>query len=160
MTVYAGHPKIAYASAVKEARSHYLTPRAKDKDIVIANTFAKVSEPEGGLIVAFPSVRQDGGDVVLVCNSPESHIAHYLMGPWGKARGGKLQLQLDLPSNVNHLIIFDEYPNLSIMGYFRQPERVSLMVKWNDVLNLLESYHGENARVAVYPNSEIQYCEY
>ncbi len=80
------------------------------------------------------------------------------MGPFGKTIGGNIRLQIKLPPHVNHLIIFNEYPDIAGLGYFEEPEKVLLMNRWDDVLQLLQESHGTDARVAVYPNAEIQYC--
>jgi len=92
--LFAGAPLPTYAAALKEARTHYLTPQAKDKDIVIANTFAKANEAISGLLIAFPSLKQSGGDVVLIANAPEGQATHYLMGPFGNSIAGQLRLQM------------------------------------------------------------------
>jgi nickel-dependent lactate racemase len=158
VALFAGAPKDAYAAGVARAKTHYLTPGATDKDIVIANTFAKVSESESGLITTIPAVSQRGGDIVLISNAPEGHIVHYLMGPFGKFVGGKQRLQIKLPPNINHLIIYNEYPDLTSNGYFEDTDRILLTYKWDNVLGMLKEFHGDNAEVAVYPNAEIQYC--
>jgi len=156
--LFVGAPGPTYAAALKEAAKHYLTPSAKNKDIVIANTFAKANEAITGLLVAFPSVSQKGGDVVLIANAPEGQITHYLMGPFGNTIGGQLRLQMKPPPNVNRLIIFSEYPEFSVKSYLEDTEKVILVQDWNDVLGLLKESHRAGANVAVYPNSDIQYC--
>ncbi len=158
VAIFAGAPKPAFAAGVEEAKAHYLTPRVEDKDIVIANTFAKVNEAECGLITAFPAVSHEGGDMVLVGNAPEGHVTHYLIGPFGKTIGGNIRLKIKVPPHVNHLIIFNEYPDIASLGYFEEPDKVLLMNRWDDVLQLLQELHRADARVAVYPNAEIQYC--
>lgn len=158
VAVFAGSPTQAYAAGVEEAKAHYLTPKVKDKDIVIANTFAKVNESESGLITTLPAVNHKGGDIILICNAPEGHAVHYLMGPFGKSIGGRLRLQIGLPPYVNHLIIFNEYPDIASLGYFEETDKILLMNKWDDVLKLLKEFHGADAKVVVYPNAEIQYC--
>jgi len=155
---FAGDPRPAYAAALEEARKHYLTPAARDKDIVIANTFAKANEAISGLLIAFPAVSQHGGDIVLIANAPEGQITHYLMGPLGNTIGGELQLQMKPPPNVNHLIIFSEYPELASQGYLADRDKVILMHDWADVLRLLEKEHRGGAKVAVFPSADIQYC--
>jgi len=156
--IFAGDPGPAYAAGLSEARAHYLTPAAEDKDIVIANAFAKVDEAISGLLLAFPAVSQRGGDVVLIANAPEGQITHYLMGPFGNTIGGRLRLQMKPPPNVNRLIVFSEYPELASMGYFEETDKVLMMHRWSDVLQVLQENHGSDARVAIYPNADIQYC--
>lgn len=159
VALFAGSPRHTYAAGIAKAKTHYLTPRATNKDIVIANTFAKVSESEGGLITTMPAVSHRGGDIVLIGNAPEGHAVHYLMGPFGKFFGGKQRLQIKLPQHINHLIIYNEYPDITSTGYYEDTDRILLMNKWDDVLGLLQELHGANAEVAVYPNAEIQYCD-
>ncbi len=157
VALFAGAPKEAYSAGVAKAKTHYLTPRATNKDIVIANTFAKASESEGGLITTMPAVSHGGGDIVLIGNAPEGHAVHYLMGPFGKFVGGKQRLQIKLPPHVRHLIIYNEYPDITSTGYYEDADRILLVPKWDDVLELLQKFHGAKAEVAVYPNAEIQY---
>lgn len=158
VAVYAGSLKSAYPRALEDARQHYDTNLSEDNDIVIANTFAKVAECESGLEIAIPSVKKSGGDIVLIGNAPEGHVAHYLAGPWGKTNRSKLQMQCSLSPNINHLIIYNEYPDQTLFGYFAQPEKIILLSKWTEVIEVLSRYHNGNTKVAVYPNSDIQYC--
>ena len=157
VAVYAGSLKEAYPLGVKDAQTHYNTPLATDKDIVIANSFAKSAECESGLEIAFPSVKKEGGDIVLIGNAPEGHVAHYLAGPWGKKKHGNFQMQCGLAPNIKRLIIFNQYPDLTIYGYFANPEKVTIITKWDEVLALLEASYKVNVKVAVYPSSDIQY---
>jgi nickel-dependent lactate racemase len=155
--LFAGDPVPTYAAALEEARVHYLTPVARDCDIVIANTFAKANEAASGLPIALASVSRDGGDIVLIANAPEGQITHYLMGPFGNSIGGQLSLKMKLPENVRRLIIFSEYPELSGRSYFEDTEKMVMMHRWEDVMQLLKANHTTGARVAVYPNADIQY---
>jgi nickel-dependent lactate racemase len=155
--LFAGAPGPAYAAALETARQHYLTPSARDKDIVIANTFAKANEAISGLFVAFPAVSKNGGDVVLIANAPEGQATHYLMGPFGNTIGGRLQLKSAVPENVNRLIIYSEYPELAGLKYLEDSGKVVMLDKWTEVLKLLNEKHGPGTQVAVYPNSDIQY---
>lgn len=156
--LFAGDPGPAYAAGLEEARKHYLSPLARDRDIVIANTFAKANEAISGLITTFPAVSQQGGDSILIANAPEGQITHYLVGPFGNSISGPLKLQIKAPPNVNRVIIYTEYPEIASMGYLEESERVLMMYRWEDVLRILREQYGKDARVAVYPNSDIQYC--
>ncbi len=155
--IFAGEPRQEYAVALKAAQEHYLTPAAKDKDVVIANTFAKANEAVSGLLVAFPSVKK-GGDAVLIANAPEGQMTHYLMGPFGNEIGGKLQLRMKVPENVKRLIIYSEYPELAAKHYIENDDKVVMAHNWKDVLKLLAEGRGAGTKVAVYPNADMQYC--
>ena len=157
--VYAGAPKEAYAASVEDGKSHFRTPRARDKDIVIANTFAKANEATLGIPIASPSVKSTGGDIVLIANAPEGQTVHYLMGHFGKMIESKQPLRVITPQSVKHLIVFTEYPDLGGRGYFEQTDKVLYMHRWDDVLNALREFHGDKAQVAVYPHAEVQYCK-
>jgi nickel-dependent lactate racemase len=100
VAIYAGSLQSAYPRALEDARNHYDTVSSENNDVVIANAFAKVAECESGLEIAFPSVIKSGGDVVLIANAPEGHVAHYLAGPWGKTNLSKLQMQCNLADNI------------------------------------------------------------
>ncbi len=119
--IFAGLPRPAYAAALEEARRHYLTAPARDCDIVIANTFAKANEAISGLLVAFPSVRPAGGDVVLIANAPDGQMTHYLMGPFGEGIGGRLRLQMRPPENVKRLSSSRNTPTWPAASTWRSP---------------------------------------
>ena len=157
VSVYAGAMEPAHAAAVQEAKTHYLTPRVEDKDIVIANTFAKVNETLIGLGIAYPAVSSEGGDVVLIGNAPGGQVTHYLLGTFGKTTWAKQHQRRKVPQRVNHLIIYNEYPHPG-SSWFGENDKVLYLDRWSDVLGLLQKSHGADTKVAVYPNAEIQYC--
>ena len=63
VSMYAGRPSAAFTAALPEAREHDLTPRARDCDVVVTNTFAKANEGEGGTITGFPSIKQQPAEI-------------------------------------------------------------------------------------------------
>jgi len=156
VAIFAGAMKPAYAAAIKEAKTHYLTPRVKDKDIVIANTYAKANEAAIGLGIAFPAVTE-GGDVVLIANAPDGQIPHYLMGPFGKTVQGMLPRQV-VPQHINRLLIYTEYPDVKSKSWIQESDKILILNRWDEVLEVLQRAHGAEAKVAVYPSAEIQYC--
>ncbi len=155
--LFAGAPGLCYAAALEAAKEHYLTPAARECDVVIANTFAKASEAVSGLLVAFPSVKASGGDVVLLANTPDGQMTHYLMGPWGNSMGGRLQLRMTAPPNVERLIVFSEYPELASRYYLEDTGNICLVDRWDEVARLLGERHGPGTKAAVYPSADIQY---
>ena len=155
----AGAPQEEYAAALAAAKVHYLTPRVQDMDIAIANSFAKASEAVSGLMIAFSSIKQQGGDAVLIANAPDGQATHYLLGPFGNTTAGKLALQIKIPRNINRLIILNEYPEIASGRYLEENSKVTMVEKWGEVMALLQKDHVPGTRVAVYPNADIQYCE-
>ena len=158
--VFAGDPRAEFAAGVETARKHYLSPRATDKDIVIANTYIKVNEPHSGITTTLPSIRSQGGDLVLVCNAPDGIVIHFLMGAFGLDTGGALSRKFPLPQKLNRMIVLNEYPEPSFAATFEPAEKVVLVREWGRVLELLNENHKDKSsvQVAVYPSSEVQYC--
>jgi len=157
-SIFTGALKPAYAAAIQEAKTHYLTPRVEGKDIVIANTVAKANEGWIGLPIAYRAIRPEGGDVVLIANMPEGQVTHYLLGPFGKTSWGPQRFNPRLPRRVNHLIVYTEYPDLASRAWFGEDsDKIPFLHKWDDVLQLLEKTHGKDAKVVIYPNAELQY---
>jgi len=156
--IFAGALKPTYETAVRQAKTHYLTSKTRGESIIIANTFAKADEAILiGLHTTFAAVSPKGGDVVLIANAPDGQVTHYMMGNFGKTTGAKLQLVIKIPQHVNHLIIYSEYPDLAGRGYIEASDKVLFMDNWDDVLQALQESHGAGTKVAVLPNAEIQY---
>jgi nickel-dependent lactate racemase len=158
VSLYAGAPRPAFDAALAEAREHYRTTRATDCDVVVTNTFAKANEGEGGVITGFGSLKSTGGDLVLISNAPEGHVAHYLFGNWGSLGSDGLRLVVRLPPQLDRLIVFDEYKDLTSAGYFAPSEKVLILSEWDEVLRVLREKRGDGSKVAVYSSAEIQYC--
>ena len=148
----------AHTESIKDAVTHYLSPKAEDKDIIIANSFAQASEYATAALMAFNcSNNLRGIDVVVIGNAPEGQVVHFIGGPWGRYVGVKRALRFKIPEHINHLIIFSEYPDIAGLGFFEESEKIIYLNHWDAVLETLKGFHGERAKVAVYPNADIQY---
>ena len=159
VAVFAGALKPAYQAAVGAAKSHYVTPRPGDEDIIIANTYAKANESIMiGLNTAFKVARPQGSDVVLIANVPDGQVTHYLLGTFGRKTRGNIALVARIPHHVNHVLVYSEYPDLAGRAYIEKSDKVSFMDDWGDVVRALERFHPDGARVAVLPSADIQYC--
>ena len=158
VAIFAGAMIPSYTAAVQEAKAHYLTPRAEGQDIVIANTFAKANEAFIGINITYSAVSREGGDVILIGNAPDGQVTHYLLGSFGNTSQGKLGRRLRIPDYFNHLIVYTEYPDLAGRGWFEESDKLLFLHSWDNVLQLLQEFHGADTKVAVYPNADIQYC--
>ena len=156
VALYTGDIIAAHSSAVQEARTHYLTPETSEKDIVIANVSSPNNVTSVGLIISFPALSR-GGDVVLIANYPEGRVPHYLGGRWGKDSWAVQHRRVMIPEKVNRLIVYNEYPHPG-SNWFDDDARIMYCTRWDEVLQLLREKQGSNARVAVFPNADIQYC--
>lgn len=156
--LFAGSPRPTYAAALTAAKQHYLTTISKDNDIAIANAYAKANEAVSGLPIAFASIKPTGGVVVLIANAPDGQATHYLMGPFGNNIAGKLRLQMKVPSNVKRLIVLNEYPEIASRLFIEETDRVVMVETWAEVLARLKQDYEKEAKIAVYPNADIQYA--
>ncbi len=159
VALFAGALKPAYEAAVREAKAHYLTPKTNGEEILIANTFSKANEGLMiGLNVPFTAATGKGVDIVLIANAPDGQVTHYLLGNFGKTITSEQKLVVKPPQHIDHVIIYSEYPDLAGRGYVEKSDKVLYANRWEDVLRILQQYHGAEAKVAVYPSAEIQYC--
>ena len=163
VAIHAGALKPAFAAAVAEAKTHYLTPRGEGKDIVISNSFVKGNEAFMGSAIARPALKPEGGDIVIIANNPEGQVTHYLFGPFGSFNhGSRLREAQEWPTPssdyippVIRTIVYCQYPDLGTKSMFGNVTHY--VPTWEEVLQALEERHGKDAKVAIYPNSEIQY---
>lgn len=159
VALFAGALKPTHEASVQEAKRHYLTPKAEEKDIVIANAYTKANEWALALKVA-GSVKKSGGDFVLIANAPEGMVVHYLSLAWGTTIGGRvfhMRGRRAIPPHFNRLIVYSEYPDKASMRFFEDSPKLALMTNWDDVLQALQEVHGDRAAVAVYPSADIAY---
>jgi nickel-dependent lactate racemase len=155
VAVYAGSLEKAYHEGVKAAKTHYVAVNTRDNDIVVANNFVKASEFMVPLGAGARAVKKEGGSVVVIDNSPSGQVVHYLFDNFGKSIAGGLFNPIMVPPNIKP-IIYIEYPEGRLPGRFAKPEDVVITSKWDEVISTLEKRHGQNAKVAVYPNADTQ----
>ncbi|MBT7289673.1 MAG: DUF2088 domain-containing protein [Chloroflexi bacterium] len=150
-SIHAGTKNQAHEAAIREARTHYVAPMARDKDIVIANTYAKASEAGAAIRTSAQSVMSSGGDLVLIANAPQGQVPHYLLGRWGSKSVSKIKHTPDNP-HINHIIRYSEYSEMIVAD-----GKTNIMSDWSQVISFLKQFHGDGTKVAVYPSADIQY---
>ncbi|MFH1003110.1 MAG: lactate racemase domain-containing protein, partial [Chloroflexota bacterium] len=157
--LFAGDPVLAHREGVKLARSHYATEPVAGADIVIANTYAKANECIIALAVAAPLLAEKAGDLVLITNTPEGQVIHYLMGYFGKLNSGSRYPVSagSLPPGVRRLTMLAPYADRAGERWFGPPGSINWRQSWPEVRAMLEATYGRRARVAVLPDSTMQY---
>ncbi|MFC2071031.1 hypothetical protein ACFLTB_07705 [Chloroflexota bacterium] len=154
--IFAGALRPAYEKAVEAAKSHYVAVNTGDNDIVIANDFVKASEFNMALS-GLQAIKPEGGSLVLIASSPSGQVIHYLFDTFGKTISGSVSQKFTVPPHIERIIIYNEFPEAKIYGRFTNPEKVLQTGNWNEVIETLAKTHGNETKVAVYPNADTLY---
>ena len=157
VAIFAGALEPTYQAAVKEAKSHYLATNTRDNDIVIANAFNKAAEFNMAIANALPAVSRQGGDFVLIANTPSGQDVHYLFDSFGKTISGSLGRPMMVAPHIKKFIFYTEYPEAKLLERFADRDKVLLLSDWKQVIKTLQKSHGAGTKVAVYPSADIQY---
>ena len=153
-----GHPVAAYHAAVEQALKAYVTQKASNMDVVVANASAKACEGVIALLIGVQSVKESGGDVVVISHSPTGQITHYLLSPFGRmsAAGRFCSRGTSLPANVGRVIVYSPYPSYADAEWFAPTDKVVWATTWQEVLDLLGD-HGPGTKAAVYEDATMMY---
>ena len=156
--LFVGDPILEHVEGVRLAQTAYATLPSPEADVVVINNYCKANEAMIGIEMAARTIKDGGGDVVLIANTPEGQVTHYLFGNFGRIhKGAPLSVQPSLPPGVDRFIIFSPYGDTAGGDYFAPPASIMWARKWDDVLGILEARGEKGVRVAVYPDATIQY---
>ena len=156
--LFVGDATAAQAEGIGLASEIYATSPVEGQDAVVMNIYAKANEGFLALPLSMLPLRGGGGDLVLIANSPEGFVTHYLAGSFGTKMGGRLWLaRTSPPPNVDRTIMFTTYVDRAGAGWFGPAESVVWAKTWAEVIDLLAEKHGENVKVAVVPDATLQY---
>jgi nickel-dependent lactate racemase len=156
-SLFAGDPILEHQEGMRLAGEVYATTPAKNMDIVVVNSYSKPNECAIAPFIGIPSLKEGGGDLVIIANEPAGQVVHYLFGEFGKCGEAGLQLPQPLPTKVKRLIILSPFKDYVGACFFKQVPSMLWAKTWNDVLSLLKEEWGDKANVAVYPDGTIQY---
>ncbi len=156
--VVAGSPSEVFRAGVRKASKHYRTLAKGKADIVIANSAFKVSEA----VISFDqatSLVNDGGDVVLITDTTEGQVIHYLFGPFGTKYGGNMWMKKkSLPDSIGRLIVQSPLKDISSECYFGPG--VLWTHTWDETVELImERWKDKSPKVFVLPDATIQLIE-
>ncbi|MCK5553026.1 MAG: DUF2088 domain-containing protein [Deltaproteobacteria bacterium] len=156
--LFVGDPVLEHIEGVKLAKTVYATQPPPKADVVVINNYSKANEATIGIEMGVRSLKEGGGDLVLIANTPEGQVTHYLFGNFGRIhKGGPLSLQPSLPSRVDRFIILSPYGDKAGGDYFGPATSIIWAKKWDDILGILQEKRRDRARVAVYADATIQY---
>lgn len=156
----AGHPAEAHRAGVERARDLYSTSKPDGVEVVVANANAKACEAAIAVLFTAQSLREDGGDLVLIVDSPIGQITHYLLGAFGKETGGRLWNPGGfLPPRVKRIIVMTEYPDYNAGEWFGPQELLHWVRSWDEVMELLQQNCGPGTKAAVFVDGTMQYYQ-
>ncbi|MBR9981567.1 MAG: DUF2088 domain-containing protein [Desulfatitalea sp.] len=155
--VFAGNLAAAHTRAVAAAQEVYQTdPRPRNRELVIANAFAKANEMPIAMGVGRLALDNFSGTLVVIANAPEGQVIHYLLGRFGRDHGGRQYPVTAVPPSIE-MIIQAPYLDKTFGDWFANPETITWTRSWEETLALLERRFGAGTRAAVIPNATMQY---
>jgi nickel-dependent lactate racemase len=156
-SLFVGDPILEHQEGMKLAREVYATAPAKNMDIVIVNSYSKPNECAIAPFIGIPSLKESGGDLIIIANEPAGQVVHYLFGEFGKCGEGGFQLPQPLPNKVKRFIVLSPFKDHVGACFFGKIPSILWVKTWEEVLNLLKAEWGSKANVAVYPDATVQY---
>ncbi len=155
--VFAGELFEVHAKAVELAKEVYDTdPIPANKELVIANAFAKANEMAIAIRLGVYALKDLTGTVVVIANSPEGQVVHYLLGRFGKDYGGRQYPVSAIPPSVN-VIVQAPYLDKTFGDWLKNSEVITWTKNWKQTLEELNGTFGPGTRAAVVPNATMQY---
>jgi hypothetical protein len=160
--LFAGDCVEEYMEGVKEAEGIYKTDPALDAEVVVTNGYGKGNE----VAIAANANYIGAGvekDVVAIATCPQGQVVHYLFGDFGDHCLGSLASRpsagRSFPPGIRRLILLTPYPEKSAWRAYEAMEGFFQVESWAEARALLESWHPNGAKAAVYPDLTIQYLD-
>jgi len=156
--IFAGDFIDVHDQAVKLAKDVYATdPLPSNKDLVISNAFVKANEMTIAILMGALSLENFSGTIVIIANSPEGQVVHYLLGKFGRNYGGRqYPVSGEIPPNLK-LIIMAPHFDKTFADWLPNPEVITWTKTWEETMTLLKKSFGPGTRTAVIPNATMQY---
>jgi nickel-dependent lactate racemase len=155
--LFIGDPILEHHEGMKLAKEVYATVPAKNVDIAVVNAYSKPNECAIAPFVGIPSLKQGGGDLVIIANEPAGQVVHYLFGEFGRCGEGGLKLPQPLPTKVRRFIVLSPFKDSVGACFFGKIPSILWAKTWEEVVDLLKAGWGNKANVAVYPDGTAQY---
>lgn len=157
--LFVGDPILEHRKGMDLAKKVYATTPKKNMDIVVVNAYSKPNESAIAPFIGIPSLKEEGGDLVIIANEPAGQMVHYLFGQFGNCGEGRLQLPQPLPTKVKRFIVLSPFKDHVGSCFFGKGSSILWVNTWEKVLDLLKTEWKHKANVAVYPDGTIQYFE-
>ncbi len=157
--LFAGNFKEEHRQAVELAREVYsVGRRPQGSRLVIANAFVKANEMFIAARIGASLLSEAAGTVVIIADSPEGQIPHYLQRSFGRAHGGRQVSPTEIPPGVRVIVQAPQW-DATFADWVKNSDVVTRTRDWNETLGLLIDEFGPGTPVAVLPEATIIYFE-
>lgn len=144
-----------YEGAAISAKLNFSDSRPRDMDVVIANANVKANEASLALSSAKSLLKPRGGALVLVDHTPMGQVLHQYSGASGYFTGGRRYKGIrDRYPNVDEVIFFTPYPDVSSAIALGDNKRILIAETWGEVMKILSKY-GAGTKAAVLSDATI-----
>lgn len=153
-----GDPIEGFEAGVRLAERHYGTVKTEGHDIVVSNAFGKASEMSIAAALALQAASPEKAAIVIVVDSPEGQVCHFLLNRFGMDIGGAGFVKRGgMWPNVTGILL-TEHPDRTMLDWIvGHDDHVRVCTDWGAVLALLEEMYPAGAKVAVIPDGTMQY---
>jgi nickel-dependent lactate racemase len=155
--LFVGDPISEHHEGMRLAKEVYSTTPAMDMDVVVVNAYSKANECAIAPFIGVPSLKDTGGDLVVIANEPAGQMVHYLFGEFGRCGEGGMRLPQPMSKKVRRLIVLSPFRDQVGACFFGQVPTILWAKTWEEVMDHLKAEWGDRARVAVYPDGTVQY---
>lgn len=158
VALFAGDLVAAHRAGSEFARSHYASELPDKADVVVVNSYAKANEAAIGVMTGPKFLKDTGGDLVVVANTPDGQIWHYTHRSFGKTIGGRLhQNRTTLPRPTRKMIILSSYMDRATAEWFGPSDKTICVETWPEALAELMKCNGPGTKATVIPDATMQY---
>jgi hypothetical protein len=159
IAVFAGNYRHYAGLAMEKAEIFYHTAKIRKKKVIILNAFLKASEAFSAILLGTLNLKESGGALILIIDSPPGQVVHYLTGSFGKHNKGPLNFKQKTPRNLKKIIIVSKHISKSDEDWLPEPAEGVVWV--NDISCAIkeveEIFPEEDIDAAIFPNATIQY---
>lgn len=155
--VYAGDVVEEYYAAIPKAKELYVTPRARDKQVIICNANARANEATIAYQLATLACGPQGGDIVVIDHSARGQVTHYMFGTFGdKAPGRMFKSEPNREELVRRIICYMPNYVSTDCYFFGEREKQTVARSWDEVAALLSGY-GPGTTCSVLVDGTMEY---
>jgi hypothetical protein len=146
-----------------EAKEYYGIPYADGYDIAISNCYGKANEPFVAQAIAAQIMKRDAsGTMVIVCDSPEGIVPHYVYRSWGTEYGGRHyvpRVKGECFTRMKNFIMVAPYPDRTMLDIMVDIDDAIIVKTWPEALAVLEKDYPSEAKVGLVQDATMQYLK-